>query len=261
MTEFVLPDLMSLTTLFVVSMCFFAGFIDSIAGGGGLLILPALLVTGFPAQAALGTAKFTGTFGTAVAVFNFIKARMIIWKVIVHGIFFSLIGAYFGSNSILSIKEEEVAKIVILLLPIAIVAVFIPKGKIHKISHEWSKLTLYLWIPIVCFAIGFYDGFFGPGTGSFLILALHLFFGLSLSSASATAKIFNLSSNIGAVITFMVAGKLFIKIAIPMAIACMLGNYVGSKLTMKKGDGLVRYTLIFSVAILMITLIYKFAFY
>ena len=246
--------------LLLVLISFIAGFIDSIAGGGGLLILPALLLVGVPPQTALGTSKFTGAFGTMAALFNFIRSRTIVWKVIGHGIFFSLIGSYIGANCVLLISEEIVAIVIVALLPIGMAAALIPKKKMSTTRQSWSKTTLWFWIPLVCIVIGFYDGFFGPGTGSLLIMAFHIFFGISLSAASGTAKVFNLVSNVGAVTTFLFAGKCLLFLAIPMALANMIGNYIGSKLVIKKGDNIVRYTLILSVFILLITLIYKFIF-
>lgn len=240
------------------AVSFLAGFIDSIAGGGGLLSMPALLLAGVPPQSALGTAKFASNLGTLVAAINFIRARTIVWKLIIHGILFSLIGAYIGARSALSISEETLAKVIIVLLPIALVFSFIPKKKLISDRNTWSKLSLYFTVPLTCLLLGFYDGFFGPGTGTLLILAFHLFFGVSLSAASGSAKIFNLTSNLGATIAFVLCGKCAFGFAIPMAMTNIAGNYFGSKLVIRKGDSVVRYVLLISVLILIISLIFKF---
>lgn len=247
---------MVLYMLLAVSFC--AGFLDSIAGGGGLIMLPAILLAGVPAQTALGTSKFAATFGTAVAAYNFIRNKAVVWKLVLYGIVFSLVGAYVGARSVLAIDEELVAGIIIGLLPIAMVAAFIPKRKIDHTRLHWSNWVLYLAVPVVCFVLGFYDGFFGPGSGSLLILAFHLFFGISLTAASGSAKIFNLASNTSALVTFLFAGKCLMAIAIPMAVTNILGGHVGSMLAIKKGDVVVRYVLIVSITLLIASLIYKF---
>lgn len=257
MEDFLLSEYgMIVCALAAVSFC--AGFLDSIAGGGGLIMLPALLLAGIPAQTALGTSKFAATFGTTVAAYNFIKNKAVVWRLVLYGIVFSLLGSYVGARSVLAIDEELVVGIIVGMLPVAMVAAFIPKRKINHVTLHWSKFMLYLAVPIVCFVLGFYDGFFGPGAGSLLILAFHLFFGVSLTAASGSAKIFNLTSNLGALVTFLVAGKCLMALAIPMAVTNILGNHVGSMLAIKKGDVVVRYVLIVSISILTISLVYKF---
>ncbi len=244
--------------LILLGVSFLAGFIDSIAGGGGLLIVPTLMLFGLPAQSTLGTSKFISTLGTAIAAFNFIRAKTIVWKLIVCGIWFTLAGSYIGAKSVLLIAEETVAVIIVVLIPVVVLIVLIPKPRKPNIQQEWSKLRLCFYIPVVCFMTGFYDGFFGPGIGIILILAFHILFDMSLTLASGTAKVFNLASNVGAVMTFLFASKCIMAIALPMAASNMIGNYVGSKLAIKKGDILVRYMLIISALFLVATLVYKF---
>ena len=113
-------------------------------------------------------------------------------------------------------------------------------------------------IPAICFSTGFYDGFFGPGTGSFLIIAFYMFIGLGLVQSSATAKVFNLASNIGALAAFIMGGKVIYMLGIPLAAANILGNYLGSSLAVKKGANTVKFFLLLSLSILMISLIWKY---
>lgn len=256
MLENLATDFMLVATLLAIAS-FVAGFIDSIAGGGGLITMPALLLAGVPPQTALGTAKFAANLGTMVASFNFIRAKKVVWQLVIYGIVFSLIGSYVGAKCVLAIEEETVAIIVLILLPIAMMASFIPK-KSKEIKNQWSKPALYFGVPLVCFSLGFYDGFFGPGAGTLLILAFHIFFGVTLSAASGTAKIFNLTSNIGATITFVIAGKCALALGVPMALANITGNYLGSKLVISKGDAVVKYALLVSVSLLLISLAIKF---
>jgi len=114
-------------TVILSTVSFLAGFIDSIAGGGGLLLIPALLFAGIPPQTVLGTNKFAGTFGTIKALINFVRSKKVIWKVVFMGIIFSLIGPSLGSKAILIFQNETVGKIIVFLLPLAMLITLIPK--------------------------------------------------------------------------------------------------------------------------------------
>ncbi len=246
----------------IVLLCvafFVAGFIDSIAGGGGLITLPSLLFAGIPPQLALGTNKLASSFGTGTAVFNFLINKKMLWKVLAAGIAFSLIGSFIGSKTILLLNPDLVGKIIIFLLPIGIVATLIPrKGKTN--DNNISKFDYWVKIPIICLIIGFYDGFFGPGTGSFLTLAFFFLTRMKLIQATANAKVFNFMSNIGSLVAFLIGGKVLFLIAIPLAISNMAGNFFGSKLAIKKGEGIIRFFLILAFALLLASLVWKYYF-
>jgi uncharacterized membrane protein YfcA len=248
------------TTIILFIVFFIAGFIDSIAGGGGIITIPALLFAGIPPQAVLGTSKFASTFGTGIAVINFAKNKKIIWKVIAVGIIFSLIGSFLGSEIILSVPQETVGKIIIFMLPLGITATLIPKKYKNAQQSELSKTDLFIKTPIICTIIGFYDGFFGPGTGAFLILLFYLFTKMDMINATANAKAFNLASNMGALVVFILSSKVLFLLGIPLALANISGNFFGSKLAIKKGDKIIRIFLILVFILLLISLIYKYVF-
>lgn len=245
-------------TIILSAVSFLAGFIDSIAGGGGLLLLPSILVAGIPPQVALGTNKFASTIGTGTALINFILKKKVVWKIAASGIAFSLIGSCIGTKTILIFNNETAGKIIIFLLPLAILITLIPQ-KEQATGNEPSGFDLTIKIPAICLLIGFYDGFFGPGTGSFLIIAFHIFIRLGLVQSSATAKVFNLASNLGALAIFVLGGKVIYMIGIPLAVANILGNYLGSSLAIKKGANTVNFFLLLSLTILMVSLIWKYA--
>jgi uncharacterized protein len=245
-------------TLLLSAVSFFAGFIDSIAGGGGLLLLPALLFAGIPPQWVLGTNKLAGTVGTAMALVNFIRSKKIIWRVVSFGIFFSLIGSLIGSKTALYFSNEMLGKIMLFLLPLAMLATLAPKKVSSIDKEELSARAFYFKIPLICFVLGFYDGFFGPGTGSFLIMAFYLWIGLDLVEASATAKVFNLTSCLSALVVFMLEQKVLFALGIPLAIANLAGNYVGSTLAIRNGSPLVKTCLIISLVILFSSLLMKY---
>ncbi len=249
-----------ISVIVLLSIAFFvAGFIDSIAGGGGLITLPALLFAGIPPQLALGTNKLASSLGTGTAVLNFMLNKKMLLKVLAIGIIFSLSGSFVGSKTILLLDTDLVGKIIIILLPIGIIATLMPrKGKTN--DNKLTKLDYWLKIPLICLVIGFYDGFFGPGTGSFLTLGFFFFTRMKLVQATANAKVFNLMSNIGSLVAFLLAGKVLFMIAIPLALANMTGNYFGSRLAIKKGEGIIRVFLIIAFVLLLTSLIWKYYF-
>ncbi|MFZ5644807.1 MAG: sulfite exporter TauE/SafE family protein [Bacillota bacterium] len=250
-----------MTTLAVIltAVSFLAGFIDSIAGGGGLLLIPSLLFAGLSPQTALGTNKFAATIGTSFALFNFARSKKVVWRIVAVGIVFSLLGAFIGSKTILYFDNETVGKIIVFLLPLAMLGTLLPRKERVPVE-ELSTRDLNIKVPLICFLIGFYDGFFGPGTGSFLIMAFYLLVGLDLVQASATTKVFNLASCLGALIVFLIEDKVIILLGLPLAIGNILGNYLGSTLAIKKGTNVVRIFLIISFIILFITLLWKYFF-
>jgi len=239
-------------------VAFFAGFIDSVAGGGGLLMAPALLLVGISPQYALGTNKFIAIFGTSTAVINFARKGKIIWKIAVIGLIAAMIGSVIGTKTILLFDEETVAKIILTLLPLTAVIVFIPKKTIKSEISEFKNREIYLITPIISLVLGFYDGFFGPGTGTFLVLLFYAFLGINLVNASAITKVINLSSGIGSFITFAFAGKILYAVGIPLIIGNILGAFIGSKLAMTKGQGFIKYMIIIVFILLFISLLYKY---
>jgi len=271
-----------LITLALSGVSFLAGVIDSIAGGGGLLLIPALLFAGFPPQTVLGTNKFAASIGTSVALYNFVKNKKVIWHIVKYGLLFSLLGSFLGSKTILFFAEETVGKIIVILLPLAMGVTLIPRkskrvrseSTAHNIAEVGAESAdgveiklaneqeleprIKIIVPLICLTIGFYDGFFGPGTGSFLILAFYFLVGLDLVEASATAKVFNLASCLSALLVFLIGRKVLFFIGIPLALANVAGNYLGSSLAIKKGTAVIKGFLIISLAILFISLLWKY---
>ncbi len=241
----------------LILVSFFAGFIDSIAGGGGLLTIPAFMIAGLPPQVALGTNKFQATLGTSISSLNFIHKKKVSLKIVLSGILFALVGAFIGSKVILAIDPDIVGKIIIFLLPLGVFATLCPR-KATIYSHTLTKVDLLIKIPLICLIIGFYDGFFGPGTGSFLALAFYVFMKLDLIEATANAKIFNFISNLGSLAAFIYSGKVIFTLGLPMALSNMAGNYLGSHLVLRKGAKVIKFFLIVVLALLCLTLIWKF---
>ncbi|MBF9002357.1 sulfite exporter TauE/SafE family protein [Vibrio nitrifigilis] len=254
-------DITFLILIALMVSAFAAGFIDSVAGGGGLILVPSFILAGLPPQLALGQEKIVSTLGTIAAIRNFMRNKKVIWTAVATGIPAGLVGAYAGAQSILYFDPDTIGKIILFMLPFGIILSFIPKKKRNEDnSTPINKQVLLFGVPAAVFVIGFYDGFFGPGTGSFLILALHYLLRFDLVSASATSKLFNFSSNIGALFAFMIAGNVLYMLAIPLVAMNLLGNHVGSSSAMKYGAKLIQRTISVSLSLLMISLGYKFLF-
>ena len=188
--------------LFCTCAAFVAGFIDSIAGGGGLITIPALLLSGLPPQLALGTNKVGCCLGTGVAMLNFARSHLILWRLALLGVGFSLAGAAIGTELALYIPPDLLGKVLVVLLPFAMLATLMPKKEQEKPQLTTGR-RYWILAPLCFLIVGIYDGFFGPGTGSFLILALHWVLRISLIEASATSKVMNFASNLGAMILFI----------------------------------------------------------
>ena len=239
-------------------VAFFAGFIDAVAGGGGLILAPTLLLVGITPQLALGTNKFVAIFGTTTAVINFARKGKIIWKIALIGVIGALVGSVIGTKSILMFDEETVAKIILAILPFTAIVVFIPKKKIKSEINEFTKNDLYIKVPIISFILGFYDGFFGPGTGTFLTLFFYTFLGMNLVNSSAISRVINLSSGIGSFITFALAGKIIYLLGLPLIVGNMAGGFIGSKMAMTKGQKFIKYMIITVFILLFASLLYKY---
>lgn len=247
--------ILGLCLLVIVS--FVAGYIDSIAGGAGLILIPAFLMVGLPPQLALGQEKLVSTIGTIAAIKNFMKSSSIIWKIVPIGIVSALLGAYLGAEVILMLPTHVINYIIFAFLPLGLAATLF-KGKLMKQQSEAGEIKKSaLAVFVTCLIVGFYDGFFGPGTGSIFIIALFLINKLSLLQASATSKTFNFSSNIGAFVSFALAGQMAFLIGVPMIIANLLGNHISSQHAINSNGEIIKKVLIITVVLLMCTLGYK----
>lgn len=257
--EWLTNDITLWVLLALMIAAFAAGFIDSVAGGGGLILVPSFILAGLPPQVALGQEKIVSTLGSIAAIRNFMRNKRIVWTAAASGIPAGLIGAYLGAKAILYFDPDTIGKIILAMLPVGIFLSFIPKNKSNiDMEKPINKHVIFFGVPSAVFVIGFYDGFFGPGTGSFLILALHYLLKFDLVAASATSKVFNFASNIGALVAFMLAGSVLYALAVPLATMNLLGNHFGSASAMKYGPKLIQRTISLSLTLLMCSLGYKF---
>jgi len=245
----------SLFTLLILSiLAFMAGFIDSVVGGGGLIQLPALLVTlpNAPLPTIFGTNKIAALSGTSMAAFQYAKRIRFNLKLLLTISVASFIASYFGAK-IVSIINPATLKPIILIILIAIAIYTFIKKDLGKIETKQLPLTRQMIFgAAIGLIIGFYDGFFGPGTGSFFVLAFVVILGFEFVQASAYAKIVNCMTNISALIVFIRQGNYIIGIAILMAVFNIAGSVIGSKMAIKRGNGFIRVFFLIIVTIMII---------
>jgi len=238
----VFQDLSLATALFLLAASFFAGFIDSIAGGGGLIQLPALLI-GLPKSETaevLGTNKLSAVFGTTTAAALYRKQIKPVPKILIAMGVPAFLGSAGGAVLASKIPTSSMRPMVLMLLIIvAIYTWFKPDlGKFENLRHLPKRRVQIAAIAGV--VIGFYDGIFGPGTGSFLMLILVASLGYAFITASAIAKVVNVATNVGAIMVFGVNGAVLWQIGIILGIANISGAVIGARLAIKGGSTLVR---------------------
>ena len=237
-------DLLSYTVFFVAA--FLGGFIDAIAGGGGLITLPAIMAMGVPPHLALGTNKLQGVCGSFTATLNFTKKGLIDYKECFIGIVFTFIGALVGATLIL-VLNANFLKIIIpfLLIAIFIYTLFMPKIGENDRAAKMNERLFYVIFGLI---LGFYDGFFGPGAGSFWMFAMVALIGLNLKKAVAHTKALNFTSNIVALGVFIAGGQILWLVGFLMAVGQILGAYFGSNLVIKKEVKFIRTMFLIVVA-------------
>lgn len=218
---------------------FLAGFVDSIAGGGGLISFPSLMVTGLPLHAVIGTTKLASTMGTAVATIKYARyGYMVAWLCAPCAVC-ALIGSCLGAHLSLCATEDFLRIFMLVVLPFAGFYV-LKKNDFETHDAAWSKARTCASCTACAFVIGIYDGFYGPGTGTFLMLVLTSLGGLGINHAQGLTKCINLTTNISALVVFLLNNTCLISLGIIGGVFNMAGNYVGSKQFSEKGSALVR---------------------
>ncbi len=237
--------------LIVCPMLFLAGLVDAIGGGGGLISLPAYLFAGLPIHQTIATNKLSSTCGTALATVRFIKEGLVNWKLSVPTIAFAMLGSSLGANLSMTVSDGVMEKILFIVLPVVAFIVLNPKIFHDNEAHEMVP-DKKLWITALlsAFVVGIYDGFYGPGTGTFLIIAFTVFAGLDIRSANAQTKVINLTTNITSLVIFLMNGQVLIPLGLAAAACNMAGNYVGAGLAMKKGSKITRPVIVLVLVLL-----------
>ena len=227
--------------LFLMAMTGFAGFVDSAAGGGGLISLPAYLFAGLPPHYTYATNKFSAACGTTFATARFFQSGAMNVKIGVLAAIGSFAGSALGAHIVLLLSDEVLQTMMLVILPIAAVLILwrrnLPDENRDDGTLDLHKIALALGIGL---AIGLYDGMVGPGTGTFAIIAFTTLMGFDLRTANGNAKVLNLASNYASLFTYLMSGLVVFPIGIPCALSGIAGNLLGSHFALKNGAKFIR---------------------
>jgi uncharacterized membrane protein YfcA len=239
-------------TYIIVLLCiasFFAGFVDAIVGGGGLIQTPVamILMPNLSVASIIGSLKIPAFSGTSFAAFQYLKKVEMNWKLLSIMAVLAFCSAFLGS-ALLNVVSSDFMKPLLFFVLIGLAVYTFKKknfGQHQEKDHSTKKQIIYA--VIISILVGFYDGFIGPGTGSFLVLGFVSILGFDFLHASANAKMVNLATNFGSICLFVLKGKIIWAFAIPMAFSNALGGFIGAKLAIKKGNTFIRKFFLFVV--------------
>lgn len=243
--------------LIVCPLSFLGGLIDAVAGGGGLITLPAYLLAGLPPHMAIGTNKCGNVFGTFAAMVNFVRKGHYHLKSAAFAAVGALIGAYSGSSLNMLVSEKALYYLMIFAVPV--LAFFILRKKdfgSESFYEQFSEKKLSWLSLFVGLALGLYDGFFGPGAGTFMMLAFAGICGFDLLTASGNTKICNTASNFASVIAFALGGQIMWAVGIAAAVCNIIGASIGANIALKKGAKIIRPMFIVVLCLLIFKLIF-----
>lgn len=240
--------------LIVCPLLFLAGFLDAIGGGGGLISLPAYLLAGLPVHSAIATNKLSGSCGTALATIQFIRRGLVCWKLAVPTVAAAILGSSLGAKASMAVEEALMEKLLLCVLPVAAVIVlrsrsFQNEGDIVLNRRTWATALLSAAV------VGFYDGFYGPGTGTFLIIAFTTLARFPLARANAHAKVINLTTNLTSLAVFLTGGQVVFLLGLAGAACNMAGNFLGAELAVKRGTAVTRPVILIVLGLLALKLL------
>lgn len=244
------------TFLIVCPFVFLAGIVDAIGGGGGLISLPAYLIAGLPPHLAIATNKMSSPFGTGLATYRFIHAHLVNFRLAVPSVIAAVAGSSIGAHISLMLPESVMKYVLLIVLPLS--AFLVLNKKLFN-DEGTDTVTLdrrtYLTATVAASIIGIYDGFYGPGTGTFLIIAFTIFAKLDIKTANAQAKVINLTTNITALVIFLFSGQVLLPLGLAAAFCNMVGGYIGAGLVMKNGARIVKPSIILVLILLLLKML------
>lgn len=234
---------MDVTILLLLCLAAFAaGFIDAIVGGGGLIQTPVglILLPSLPVATVIGTLKVPAFSGTSFAAFQYLKKVDLNWKLLGIMMLLAFPSAFLGSTLLTYVSNDFMKPLLLVVLSFLVIYTYAKKNFGQQIEKNISSQRQLLNAVAISFVVGLYDGFIGPGTGSFFVVAFIAIMGFDFLHASANAKMVNLATNFGSICLFMLKGKIIWAIALPMAASNALGGWLGAKLAINKGNGFIR---------------------
>lgn len=232
-------------TVTLILLCLFAfsaGFVDAIVGGGGLIQTPAalILLPQFPVATVIGSLKIPSFTGTAFATVQYMRKVSINWTMAAVMCVIAFLAAFAGSEVLTMVSNRYMKPVIFVVLIGVAIYTYTKKNFGQHTQKDHSPQREWVYAILVSLSIGFYDGFIGPGAGSFLVLAFITLLGFDFLHASANAKLINLATNLGSISLFLLKGIILWQIAIPMAICNGIGGIVGARLAIAKGNRFIR---------------------
>ncbi|MFH1983751.1 MAG: TSUP family transporter [Pseudomonadota bacterium] len=245
-------SLLMLLGLFATGLV--AGFVDAIAGGGGLIALPVLLSIGLPPQVALGTNKFQSSFGSFTASIQYIRSGQVRLGDTLTGIVWTAAGAMSGALIVQMISAGFIRH----LIPILLLAVFVYALVVRDFggTDARPRMSSRVFYALFGLMLGFYDGFFGPGTGSFWTAAFVLLLGFNMTKAAGHTRVMNFTSNFVALVMFVLGGQVVYTIGLCMALGQAIGARLGARMAIRRGAGFIRPVFLTMVFLTILRLIY-----
>lgn len=245
--------------LFIICpLIFIGGVIDAIGGGGGLITLPAFMIAGFPVHFAIGTNKVSSAMGTSIAFGRFIHDGYMPLKLSLFGVVFALSGSSLGARTALLISDYAFKILMLVILPVTAYYVFRSQNLLREETSSANIITTrtYIICILVAFFLGFYDGFYGPGAGTFMLLLMAGAAGLSVQKANGVTKAINFATNVAAITVYFMNGKVIWQMGVIAGLFSIAGNYIGARFFERGGAKAVRPVILMVLAIFFVRVIY-----
>lgn len=247
-------DLSIITFLIVCPLTFLGGFVDAVAGGGGLISLPAYMIAGLPVHNAIATNKLSSGMGTTVATYRLASLGYIPWRKAALCIVMAVIGSSTGAKLALMVDADLFKKLMLVIIPAT--AIYVMRNKnMDEPKEPLGDRQTVIRASLVALLIGVYDGFYGPGTGTFLILLLSGFAHISLKESNGIAKSINLTTNLSSLAVYLMNGKVIILLGLAGGLFGIVGNYIGVTFFKNKGAKAVRPLMIIVLVIFFIKIL------
>lgn len=245
--------------LILCPLIFLAGFVDSIAGGGGLISLNSYQAVGIRDQYALGTNKFSSLVGCTIASVNYIRTGNVHLVSLIPAIAGAFVGSFFGSKVALGIDGRVFNLVMLIATPVVALLVFFKKDYSAHEQKQHSRAAYIILGALIGLVAGFYDGFYGPGAGMFMQLGFIMIAGIEVKKACGNARIVNWASNFAALFNFIRYGYVVYEVAVVCALCSILGNFIGSRLAIKKDVRVVRPVMLVVTGLLFVKLVLDYA--
>lgn len=244
------------TLLIICPLVFAASLLDAVAGGGGLISLPAYLIAGLPPHNAIATNKLSSSIGTVASTARFIRNRCVDWPTAIPSALLAVLGSIAGAKLILMIDDNAIRYIMLVLVPVLAFVVLKKRDLSTDELEPVSRKRQFLVVCVAALVVGMYDGFYGPGTGTFLLIAYTQLAKMPVRLAAGNVKIANLSSNIGSLAVFLLNGQAIIPIGLISAVFAVAGHFIGAGVLLKNGAKVVKPFILVVLSLLFVRLIY-----